>query len=36
VKLKDINADIMEIVDDQLGNVTSITEKVIEGKLKTF
>jgi S-adenosylmethionine synthetase len=36
VKLKDINADIQEIVDDQLANVTSITEKVIEGKLKTF
>ncbi|MFA4861343.1 methionine adenosyltransferase [Methanoregula sp.] len=36
VKLKDINADILEIVDYQLANVTSITEKVIEGKLKTF
>jgi S-adenosylmethionine synthetase len=36
VKLKEINADIQEIVDDQLANVTSITEKVIEGKLKTF
>lgn len=36
VKLKDINADIMEIMDSQLSNVTSITEKVIEGKLKTF
>ena len=36
VKLKDINADIQEIVDDQLANVTHITEKVIEGKLKTF
>jgi S-adenosylmethionine synthetase len=36
VKLKDINADIQEIVDDQLANVTTITEKVIEGKLKTF
>ncbi|MGA2121252.1 MAG: methionine adenosyltransferase [Methanoregula sp.] len=36
VKLKDINADIQEIVDYQLANVTSITEKVIEGKLKTF
>ncbi|HII99319.1 MAG TPA: methionine adenosyltransferase [Methanoregula sp.] len=36
VKLKDINGDIMGIVDDQLANVTSITEKVIEGKLKTF
>ncbi len=36
VKLKDINADIQEIVDEQLANVTGITEKVIEGKLKTF
>jgi len=36
VKLKDINADILEIIDSQLANVTSITEKVIEGKLKTF
>lgn len=36
IKLKDINADILEIVDSQLANVTSITEKVIEGKLKTF
>jgi S-adenosylmethionine synthetase len=36
VKLKDINADIQEIVDAKLANVTQITEKVIEGKLKTF
>jgi S-adenosylmethionine synthetase len=36
VKLKDINAEIMETVDRQLSNVTHITEKVIEGKLKTF
>jgi S-adenosylmethionine synthetase len=36
VKLKDINAEIQEIVDSQLANVTHITEKVIEGKLKTF
>jgi len=36
VSLKEINADILEIVDDQLANVTSITEKVIEGKLMTF
>ena len=36
VKLKDINAEIMGIVDDKLANVTQITEKVIEGKLKTF
>jgi S-adenosylmethionine synthetase len=36
VKLKDINDEIYGIVDDQLANVTSITEKVIAGKLKTF
>ncbi|WP_321507126.1 methionine adenosyltransferase [uncultured Methanoregula sp.] len=36
VTLKEINADILEIVDSQLANVTHITEKVIEGKLKTF
>ena len=36
VKLKDINSEIHGIVDDQLANVTSITEKVIAGKLKTF
>jgi len=36
IKLKDINADILEIVDFKLANVTEITEKVIEGKLKTF
>jgi S-adenosylmethionine synthetase len=36
VKLKDINEDIYGIVDDNLANVTSITEKVIAGKLKTF
>ncbi|MGB9176641.1 MAG: methionine adenosyltransferase [Methanoregula sp.] len=36
VKLKDINDEIYGIVDHQLANVTSITEKVIAGKLKTF
>lgn len=36
VKLKDINDEIYGIVDDQLAHVTSITEKVIAGKLKTF
>jgi len=36
VSLKEINADVLEIVDDQLANVTSVTEKVIEGKLRTF
>ena len=36
VKLKDINAEILGIVDDKLANVTEVTEKVIAGKLKTF
>ena len=36
VRLSDINDDIQEIVDSQLAGVTHITEKVIEGKLKTF
>jgi S-adenosylmethionine synthetase len=36
VKLKDINDEIYGIVDDQLAHVTSITEKVIAGKLRTF
>jgi S-adenosylmethionine synthetase len=36
VKLKDIDDEIYGIVDDQLAHVTSITEKVIAGKLKTF
>ena len=34
--LKDINSEINAIVDDNLANVTSITEKVIRGELKTF
>lgn len=36
VTLKEINGDIMEIVDANLANVTSITEKVINGELDTF
>jgi S-adenosylmethionine synthetase len=36
VKLKDINSEIYGIVDDRLANVTSITEQVIAGKLRTF
>ncbi|MGB8219635.1 MAG: methionine adenosyltransferase [Methanoregula sp.] len=36
VALKDINSEINGIVDDNLANVTSITEKVIRGELKTF
>lgn len=36
VTLKEINGDILEIVDANLANVTSITEKVINGELDTF
>ncbi|MFA6363374.1 methionine adenosyltransferase [Methanoregula sp.] len=36
VALKDINGEIQAIVDDNLAHVTSITEKVIRGELKTF
>ena len=36
VKLKDINDEIYGIADDQLAHVTSITEKAIAGKIKTF
>ncbi|MFA5331838.1 MAG: methionine adenosyltransferase [Methanoregula sp.] len=36
VTLKDINSEINGIVDDNLAHVTSITEKVIRGELKTF
>ena len=36
VALKDINSEINGIVDDNLSNVTGITEKVIRGELKTF
>ena len=36
VALKDINSEINGIVDDNLANVTGITEKVIRGELKTF
>ena len=34
--MKDIQANINDIVDSQLANVTCITEKVISGELKTF
>jgi S-adenosylmethionine synthetase len=34
--LKDINPAIEAIVNDQLANVTCVTEKVISGQLKTF
>jgi len=36
VKLKDINAEVLGIVDEKLADVTQVTEKVIAGKLKTF
>jgi S-adenosylmethionine synthetase len=36
VTLPEINSEILAIVDDNLANVTSITEKVIRGELKTF
>jgi len=36
VSLPEINSEIQAIVDDKLANVTSITEKVIRGELKTF
>ena len=36
VTLPEINSEIRVIVDDNLANVTSITEKVIRGELKTF
>ena len=34
--LDEIRDDIVEIVDDQLANVTDITERVIENELSTF
>jgi S-adenosylmethionine synthetase len=36
VTLKEINGEVQAIVDDNLANVTGITEKVIRGELKTF
>jgi S-adenosylmethionine synthetase len=36
VSLKDINGEILEIVDARLADVTRITEKVIAGELNTF
>jgi S-adenosylmethionine synthetase len=36
VSLREINGEILEIVDSQLSNVTCITESVIAGKLRTF
>jgi len=34
--LRDINSEIESIVNENLANVTCITEKVIQGELKTF
>ncbi len=34
--VKDIENDVYEIVDSGLANITSITERVIRGELKTF
>ena len=34
--LKDIEKDVYEIIDSGLENITSITERVIRGELKTF
>jgi S-adenosylmethionine synthetase len=36
VELSDIEADVTEIIDRELADVTSITERVIEGELSTF
>jgi len=36
VTLKDIEKDVYEIIDYGLENITSITERVIKGELKTF
>jgi S-adenosylmethionine synthetase len=36
IKLKDINGEILSIVDEKLAMVTQVTEKVIRGELKTF
>lgn len=36
VMLKEIEKDVFEIIDSGLENITSITERVIKGQLKTF
>ncbi|MFP9061696.1 methionine adenosyltransferase [Natrialbaceae archaeon A-chndr2] len=36
VSLEDVRGDIEAIVDDGLGNVTEITQRVIDGELDTF
>ncbi|HQB99715.1 MAG TPA: methionine adenosyltransferase, partial [Methanospirillum sp.] len=34
--VKDIEKDVYEIIDSGLENITSVTERVIRGELKTF
>jgi len=36
IAVSDIEAEVTEIVDDRLADVTSITERVIDGELATF
>ena len=36
VELSDVEADVTALVDDRLADVTSITERVIDGELETF
>jgi S-adenosylmethionine synthetase len=36
IKLKDINGEILSIVDEKLSTVTHVTEAVIRGELRTF
>lgn len=36
VTLKEVEKDVFEIIDSGLENITSITERVIRGELKTF
>ncbi|WP_276301270.1 methionine adenosyltransferase [Halorussus lipolyticus] len=36
VEISDIEADVVDIVDRELADVTSITERVIDGELTTF
>lgn len=36
VTLKEIEKDVFEIIDSGLANITSITDRVIKGELKTF
>jgi S-adenosylmethionine synthetase len=36
VEVDDIEADVRALIDDELANVTAITERVIDGELTTF